>query len=62
MTTPRGKGKPRGRKGGRKPFPVPLIRITVHIPADLRDWLKDRGDISGQVRAALEAYRESEAE
>ena len=51
------KGKPRGRKGGRKPSQNPMVKITVHVPSELRDWLKERGDVAGQVRAALENYR-----
>lgn len=51
------KGKPRGRKGGRKPSPAPMVKITVHVPPELRDWLKGRGDVAGQVRRALEAWK-----
>ena len=54
------KGKPRGRKGGRKPSPCSLVRLTVHVPPELRDWLKSRGGVAGQVRAALERYQREE--
>jgi hypothetical protein len=34
-----------------------MVKITVHVPPELRDWLKGRGDVAGQVRRALENYR-----